>query len=37
MKTIKLNPKNCGGRKCGSNWAGATEAIPLNTPAKKAA
>jgi hypothetical protein len=36
MKTIKLNPNNCGGKKCGSNWAGATIMIALN-PIKKAA
>jgi hypothetical protein len=37
MKTIKLIPNNCGGKKCGSNWAGATIMRPLNLPVKLAA
>jgi len=38
MKVVKIN--NCGGKKCGSSWAGATKSITtvkINSQIKKAA
>jgi len=38
MKVVKIS--NCGGKKCGSSWAGATKlitAVKINSEIKKAA